>query len=103
MTFDYYASGVAAGMVNHVYYPAPAPGVAGGSEEITYDAVGNLYTTRSPLLYMTAHFRDHLGRDTLVLTPIRADSATSVPGLLGSGARSRVGYTRMGLVAWALR
>ncbi|MBB4637558.1 RHS repeat-associated core domain-containing protein [Longimicrobium terrae] len=98
VTFDYYTSGVTAGMVHHVYYPAPQPGVPGGSEEVTYDAVGNLYTSKSPLGYLTVHVRDQLGRDTLVITPIRADSATSVPGLYGSGARNRTVYDSFGRV-----
>ncbi|HLM69379.1 MAG TPA: RHS repeat domain-containing protein, partial [Longimicrobium sp.] len=100
VTFDYYTSGPAIGLPHHVYYPAPQPGVPGGSEEITYDASGNLHTTKSPLGFMTAHFRDALGRDTLVVTPIRADSSDTIWKLMASGARMRTGYDAAGRVWW---
>jgi RHS repeat-associated protein len=42
------------------------------ADSLTYDALGNVASTITPLGYVTKDFRDATGRDTLVTTPIDA-------------------------------
>lgn len=43
------------------------------SDSLTYDALGNVATTITPLGYVTRNFRDATGRDTMVTSPIDAN------------------------------
>ena len=66
------------------------------ADSIEYDALGNLAATRTPRGFWTSHYRDALGRDTLVVTPI-GSTDTSRGGALDSTARlrERTVYDRM--------
>ncbi|HYR06704.1 MAG TPA: RHS repeat-associated core domain-containing protein, partial [Longimicrobium sp.] len=79
------------GQLVRVQHPADAQGLV-ARDTMGYDAVGNLAWTRTPLGYLTQHYRDALGRDTLVLSPIRADSSSTVAQLQVAGLRSRTAY-----------
>ncbi|HEX5180123.1 MAG TPA: hypothetical protein VFW04_12385, partial [Gemmatimonadaceae bacterium] len=48
------------------------PATHAAADSLTYDAVGNVATTITPLGYVARSFRDATGRDTLVTTPIDA-------------------------------
>lgn len=69
VNFTYYASGPATGLPASVQTPlTPAASIA-------YDGLGNLSTSTSPRGITTRYFRDAMGRDTLVVSPI--DSAAT--------------------------
>ncbi|HEX6909483.1 MAG TPA: hypothetical protein VF142_03780, partial [Longimicrobium sp.] len=96
VSFDYYGggAGAAAAQLMRVRYPANGQGQL-SSDSLAYDGRGNLWLSRSALGFITLRERDALGRDTLVVTPIRADSATSVAAVRASGARQRIAYDVM--------
>ncbi|HEX6042345.1 RHS repeat-associated core domain-containing protein [Longimicrobium sp.] len=100
--YDYHTTGVDRGLLARVRYPHPVTGAAGGggADSLGYDASSNLRFTRTPLGFLTHHYRDQYGRDTLVITPVRADSADTELELQGNGTRARTGYDLMGRVAW---
>lgn len=39
-------------------------------DSIEYDALGNVFRTRTPLTFTTTTFKDNIGRDTLIWTPL---------------------------------
>lgn len=64
VTFDYYLSGLAAGMVRSTTLPGGVP------ELYTYDPIlANLSQVRTPLGFTTSAYADALGRDTLTVEP----------------------------------
>ncbi|MFN2398534.1 MAG: RHS repeat-associated core domain-containing protein [Gemmatimonadaceae bacterium] len=66
VTYSYYASGVATGMLAQIVRPlTPSP-----ADSFAYDALGNLSRTRDPLGQVTYVYKDAIGRDTLVKSPI---------------------------------
>lgn len=64
-------------------------------DSLAYDVLGNLVRTRTPLGFLTLYYQDGSGRDTLVVTPTTAASATSVAGVLQSGVRQRTEWDSM--------
>ncbi len=89
VTFDYYLSGIANGLVRASQVPLVP------RDSIRYDAVGNLWQTKSPKRYWTWHLTDNLGRDTLVVSPVAA-SDSSVALSIATRAHSRVKYDLLG-------
>ena len=92
--FRYYASGPAAGQLRAVQAPATAAGTA--VDSLAYDALGNVSATVSPAGFLTLHYRDALGRDTLTITPTDSAGARTVQGLLDTGVRRVTRYDAMG-------
>ncbi|HEX5869327.1 MAG TPA: hypothetical protein VFY65_02865, partial [Longimicrobium sp.] len=96
-------------LVQFRYYPAGHPhagllaSVTGaldaelrrGRDSLVYDAAGNLARTVSPSGFLTLHYRDGLGRDTLSITPIDEATATTEANLLIHGVRQRTTYDVM--------
>ncbi|HEU0301239.1 MAG TPA: RHS repeat-associated core domain-containing protein [Longimicrobium sp.] len=97
VNYRYYTSGPAVGQLRAVQAPADARGQV-AVDSLGYDALGNLSFIRTPLGFLTHHYRDALGRDTLVITPTRADSATWEAGLRATGVRQRITWDVMSRV-----
>ena len=94
--FRYYTSGPAAGQLRAVQLPATADGLV-PRDSLVYDPRGNLRATVSPLGHLTLHYRDALGRDTLVVTPTDAGTAGDSASLRNAtGVRHRTLYDAMG-------
>jgi RHS repeat-associated protein len=71
VSFSYYATGKASSLLSAVQTPIQA--ALGVRDSIFYDSLGNVLRTKTPLGFVTTSYRDSLGRDTLVTSPI--DSA----------------------------
>ncbi|HEX6037621.1 RHS repeat-associated core domain-containing protein [Longimicrobium sp.] len=101
--YDYNTTGTSRGLLARVRYPHPVTGAAGGggADSLGYDPLGNLRFTRTALGFLTHHYRDQYGRDTLVITPVRPDSADTEAELRVNGLRSRTIYDVMGRVSAA--
>jgi RHS repeat-associated protein len=100
--FDYYASGPQRGLLARVRYPNPLTGVPDSVavDSLGYDGAGNLRWTRSPLGHLTYLYRDHRGRDSLVVTPVHRDSSGTEAKLAATGTQQWTGYDALGRVAW---
>jgi len=97
LTFAYYSSGNEAGLLRASLLP-DVPGAGTARDSVVYDAtLVNLAATRTPRGFWTSYYKDPLGRDTLIVTPI--DSTDKARG--GAAAdtsirlRQRTVYTVM--------
>jgi RHS repeat-associated protein len=102
VTFGYVASGSARGLPLWVRRPSGVPGQT-ARDSLVYDANGNLSRTVSPLGFLTLHYRDALGRDTLTVSPTTAVGAVTEAGVLATGVRRRVTYSIMDRVTHTMR
>jgi YD repeat-containing protein len=68
VNFYYYASGPAVGLLRSIQIPTQGP--SDPRDSLTYDGVGNLSATKTPLGFWTTYERDAIGRDTFEITPI---------------------------------
>ena len=67
------------------------------TDSIVYDAQGNVAATQTSKGFWTSYYKDALGRDTLVVTPIdSADKARGGPEDITIRQRQRVVYAVMG-------
>ena len=90
-TFSYYtpSSGVAAGLAKSMSLPTDS---LDKHDEYRYDAtLGNLRMYRTPMGFTTLSYADAIGRDTMTITPIRADTVDSAM-VVQTGQRVRVHY-----------
>jgi RHS repeat-associated protein len=94
VTFHYYTSGAHAGQLRAVEGAKDAQNRR-ARDSLAYDGVGNLKLAVSPAGFRTLHYRDGLGRDTLVVTPVDSAAATDSAALYAHGARQRMMYDVM--------
>jgi RHS repeat-associated protein len=86
VTFTYYTSGAASGLVATVTAPlTPA-------ESVFYNNLGNLYKTRTPIGFLTLVYSDAAGRDTLVRSPIDSATAIDSASVVANGTWTRTIY-----------
>lgn len=64
VTFQYYSSGNGKGLLRSVTQPG------GATDSVTYDALGNVDSTRTPLGYWTSYLHDAIGRTVRTISPI---------------------------------
>jgi len=94
VTYRYYGSGVAAGLLASVRRVSGVAGVQ-ARDSVIYDTRGNVAKTINPLGYLALSIRDALGRDSVSYTPTTAAGATTEATLLTTGMRREVIYDVM--------
>ena len=91
VNFTYLTSGPAIGQVRTVSRPPSA-----AVDTFTYDAVGNLASTRSAIGFVSLIYRDAVGRDTMQVTPIDSATARDNASVLATGLRTITRYDLVG-------
>jgi len=74
INFSYYTTGNSSSLLSAVQTPTQL--ALGTRDSVFYDTLANVLGTKTPLGFVTTSYRDSLGRDTLVTSPI--DSVQTV-------------------------
>lgn len=84
--YYYYSGGVSYGLLKALRLPSES---LTAIDSVSYDSSGNLATVKSPSGYVTKYFRDAVGQDTLVVSPV----STGDLGVGGSDSTRLRQYT----------